>query len=121
MIPIDFPESNLNLRAGSNPQTTALRVAVCVHIAMPGDFYVSKWTLQESELEAYRLKLSQVINSNSFCSREELIEKIVKILPEVYLAAMHTPPPVILSSEPVFDFLKPIEIKKSPNSYPNEN
>lgn len=141
MKAIDFPQANLTLRAGGNSQTIALRIALCEQKSQPGaDFYVSKWELEDYEKDAYRetirLAIHAVDQNSSMTPQQkenQLLNKMMGLLPKIFLAAMHTPPPVMmLAASPVEepypfidDFLRPLNDRAAQlnklNNHPEEN
>lgn len=126
-----FPESNYLLRAGNNPNTNPLRVALCTSDE-PGLektlFYVSHFEMNEQEKEIYLLEMKK-----KFCEHGDFsigqIDKIMKIvsenIPKIWYSAMGGMYPAIISTLPLWDFLKPNDDLarqwSKPNSFPGEN
>lgn len=141
MKAVDFTQSNLTLRAGGNTQTIGLKIALCTNKQIPGpDFFVSRWEMEEYEQNAYREKLTQMItilHAHELTPEriKFLVEELIKVMPKVWVSAMHTPPPVmVLASSPAEDqepypfqenFLIPNTTKADQlnklNSHPDEN
>jgi hypothetical protein len=77
-----FPEANINLGAGDNPDTYSMPAALMHRPEITGEmpYYVSKWQLSESEIEE------------------------VKKTGCVYLALMHTPVPASIHGMNPFNY-----------------
>ncbi len=80
MQPIKFDQVNMTLRAGENPGTDDMPVALASWEQIPNQmFYVSKWQLSPEELKQ--------VNETG-C---------------IFISVMHTPPPIMPLAENPFD------------------
>ena len=130
MKAIDFEQANFTLRAGGNTKTVALKLCLAAHSQIRGPvFYVSKWEMEQYEMEKYIVQIKEIMKDSGLSDQQEdaIIQKIISILPPVYLSVMHTPPPVMLLAESPFveGAMKPLDAiaraMQTPNSRPEEN
>lgn len=134
MQSLDFPEANRTLKAGGNPNTRSLKLAICEHPEFKNiAFFISKWEMDGDEFESQKKHFKKVIeesinrtnipvsdvvtDSDLALIREDTLNKLLASIQPVYLSVMHQPPPVLLLSGGLshFDFgYKPMQLPPLP-------
>lgn len=110
MNSIDFAKRNITLHAGDNPQTKDVYCALCKWPEIPGPiFYLTRWELEDFEKEAFASRLQDLFHSQFDGIDPEkakaFIKSVVDNFPQLYLSAMHTPPPVMIMAYDPFQEL----------------
>lgn len=97
---LDFPETNRTMKAGDNPMTRSLRVAVCYHpdISDKIPFCISKWEMTEQERQRQKERFMNILRNfdPSELSHEKVAEIMIQSMAPIYLSVMHGQAPVHL-------------------------
>jgi hypothetical protein len=99
---INFPESNLPLRAGKgNENTKPMRVMQCEHPDYKSNptFYVGKFEFSDEEKAFIRHEIDKATSRAGamFTLTNKQLDIIIHALPELWVNSMHAWSPLILS------------------------
>lgn len=111
---VNFPESNMPLGAGDNPNTIAIRVMLNTHEAYrypaqpdpkTGEmkrplipFYCAKLEFDEQEMKKIRDNIEQKFSGSATPLTPEQLDMIMQCMPAVYLNCMHSFVPITLTT-----------------------
>lgn len=96
---INFPESNMPLMSGGNENTVPMRVMMCTHPGYSKNtlFIAGKFQFEPEEKMAIAELIDRAMTQNNTPITADQLQLIVNALPPLWITAMHSWFPLVLS------------------------